>query len=219
MAEVVVTYECPLAGESHAVPGPEVRVLRVGDGGFVIACDCASEPLANVDESPHPTTDHLVNVYADDPSPAQWLVLEDAADGWYDTTAWASPDGYDGTHGQRRARFRERVRELADDRGGGDAGGGSPDPRDERVREVACPACDAAVGEKCQRPSGHRVREAHSDRVTAAVEAGHLPVAGDADPDEDGRPANRPRSTRGRNPDALAALGIRGWSRRQKADY
>jgi len=32
-----------------------------------------------------------VNIYAEDPSPAQWLTLEGAADGWYDTTAWDSP--------------------------------------------------------------------------------------------------------------------------------
>jgi len=70
-----------------------VRILKTGDGGFIVACGCGPESVDDAEESPHPITDHLVNIYAEDPSPAQWLTLEGAADGWYDTTAWDSPEG------------------------------------------------------------------------------------------------------------------------------
>jgi len=80
---------------AHDVPGPDVRILKTGDGGFIVACGCGPESVDDAEESPHPITDHLVNIYAEDPSPAQWLTLEGAADGWYDTTAWDSPEGFE----------------------------------------------------------------------------------------------------------------------------
>ncbi|WP_198668089.1 hypothetical protein [Saliphagus sp. LR7] len=41
------------------------------------------------------------------------------------------------------------------------------------VLAVECPDCGAAPGRKCQRPSGHRVRNPHADRVNAAYDAGY----------------------------------------------
>ena len=78
----VVTYECPIAGVEHAVPGPDVRIMMTGDAGFVIACDCSEESLDEADETPHPTVDHLVNVYGPDPSPEEWVewVLDSLTD-------------------------------------------------------------------------------------------------------------------------------------------
>jgi predicted RNA-binding Zn-ribbon protein involved in translation (DUF1610 family) len=160
--DVVVSYDCPAAGRTHAVPGEDVRVLRVGDGGFVIACDCSPEPLDVVDEPPHPSDDHFVNVYVDDPSPEEWLRLEEAADGWHDTTAWTSPDGYRGTNGQRRAQFRQKVESLVDDADGRDL---EPSEKQKQALEYDCPSCGAAAGRKCQRPSGHRVRTPHAART------------------------------------------------------
>lgn len=166
----VVTYECPLAGDEHAVPGPDVRIMKVGDGGFVIACDCSEEELDDADEEPHPTTDHLVNVYARDPSPEEWLVLEDAADGWCGTTRWHSPEDFDGTRGQRRVDFRKKIEEIADDNDENQRGGA--DERDKAARAVPCPHCDVGAGQKCQRPSGHTVRKSHADRVQTALDEG-----------------------------------------------
>jgi hypothetical protein len=111
-----------------------------------------------------------VNIYARDPSPAQWLTLEEAADGWYDTTAWDSPEGFEGVNGQRRARFREQIREIADTNDRNERGGAGE--RDRAARKVACPDCGAGTGTKCERPSGHSVRKSHAVRVEAAVEAG-----------------------------------------------
>ncbi|WP_066418884.1 zinc finger domain-containing protein [Halorubrum aethiopicum] len=170
MTDRVLTYECHVSDADHDVPGPDVRIMKIGDGGFIVACGCGPESLDDADESPHPITDHLVNIYAEDPSPTQWLTLEDAADGWYDTTAWNSPEGFEGTHGQRRARFREKITEIADTNDRNERGGASQ--RDRDARGVACPDCDAGVGTKCQRPSGHRVRKSHAERVEAAVDAG-----------------------------------------------
>jgi len=170
--EVVLTYECPLAGAEHHVPGPDVRIMKIGDGGFVVACDCAAEPLTAADEQPHPTRDHLVNIYADGPSPRQWLVLENAANGWYNTTAWDCPEDYEGTHGQRRANFRERIEEIADANDRSKRGGA--DETDVAARGVSCPDCGAGAGQKCQRPGGHRVRKSHRARKDAAREQGHL---------------------------------------------
>jgi len=146
-----------------------VRILKTGDGGFIVACGCGPESVDDAEESPHPITDHLVNIYAEDPSPAQWLTLEGAADGWYDTTAWDSPEGFEGVNGQRRARFREQIREIADTNDRNERGGATE--RDRR-RAGACPDCGAGAGAKCQRPSGHTVRKSHAERVEAAVEAG-----------------------------------------------
>ena len=167
--EPVLTYECHVTESVHAVPGPDARILKIGDGGFVVACSCGPEPLEDVDEPPHPSTDHLVNIYADDPTPEQWLRLDDAADGWSDTTAEETPDDdrYEGTHGQRREDFRSQVEEIADDYTPRAASN-----REKQVRNVECPSCGAGVSQKCQRPSGHRVRTPHTDRVDAAVDAG-----------------------------------------------
>lgn len=181
MTEPVVTYTCPLAGTEHSIPGPDTRLIRTGDGGFIVACDCAPEPLDETDSKPHPTTDHLVNIYADDPSPDEWLQLEAAADGWYATSAWASPDGYDGTNGQRRAQFRQQVEDLADNSSPTPA---EPTDRQKATRGVPCPSCDAGENQKCRRPSGHEVRIPHSDRITAAVEAGIISPADDTDQSE-----------------------------------
>ncbi|MFT4920822.1 MAG: hypothetical protein ACI8XM_000013 [Haloarculaceae archaeon] len=161
-SDAVVSYDCPAAGQTHTVPGEDIRVLRVGDGGFVIACACSDEGLDVVDEPPHPSVDHLVNVYADDPSPEEWLRLEAAADGWHDTTAWTSPDGYPGTNGQRRAQFREQVEALVDDVDGRDL---EPSKTQKQALEYDCPSCGATSGRKCQRPSGHRVRTPHAART------------------------------------------------------
>jgi len=168
--DVIVTYECPIEGNPHCVPGPNVRVMKVGDAGFVIACNCSAEPLSEADEKPHPTVDHLVNVYGDGPSPEEWLRLDNASEGWYGTTRFDSPDGYPGTNGRRRERFREKVKNIADRMPQDD-----PDKREKKqARKVECPACGANQGRKCQRPSGHRVQEPHADRVEAAKQAGYL---------------------------------------------
>lgn len=161
----VLVYACHVADAEHAVPGPDVRIMKTGDGGFVIACDCTEERLDDADEPPHPVAEnaHLVNVYADDPSPSQWLVLEDAADGWYDATMWdAAPEGFDGTLGKRRQELRDAIEQVADDNDRNSRGGA--DDLDRRARDVACPECGASVGVKCQRPSGHRVRKSHVAR-------------------------------------------------------
>jgi hypothetical protein len=172
--EPVAVYECP-HDQTHALPGPEVRLLKVGDGGFIAACACGPEPLSAVDEPPHESVDHLVNIYVDDPSPAQWLRLEDATQGWYDSSTWESPDGYAGTYGQRRARFRRRVEEIATTSDGRSL---EPSETGQRARSVACPKCGATEGRKCKRPSGHRVRTPHAARVDALE---------DADPDRPSR--------------------------------
>lgn len=164
MTELVLEYECHVSGEEHAVPGPDVRIMRIGDLGFVVGCNCA-EPLSDVDEEPHPTTDALVNIFADDPSPSQWLELEREADGWYNTNMWESPEGWDGTNGERRAEFREKMQKIADEDDGRDL---QPNEEDLQARKVDCPHCSAPRGQKCQRPSGHRIRKPHAERVEAA---------------------------------------------------
>jgi len=77
-----------------------------------------------------------------------------------------------GSRGERpaRARFRERVAEIADANDRNERGGATQ--RDRDARGVPCPDCGAGTGTKCQRPSGHSVRKSHADRVEAAVEAG-----------------------------------------------
>jgi hypothetical protein len=56
-------------------------------------------------------------------------------------------------------------------------------PRDPAL-DVPCPACHAATGRKCRRPSGHSCGhscEIHAERDRAAMEAGKLeacPMAG-----------------------------------------
>jgi predicted RNA-binding Zn-ribbon protein involved in translation (DUF1610 family) len=167
----IVTYECPLAGETHAVPSPDVRVLRVGDGGFVVACSCSDEPLEEADSKPHPTVDHFVNIYAEDPSPEEWVRLERIADGWHDTTAWNTPEDGDRTWGQRRAEFRDKVQSIVDEPNGRDV----ETKKDRLARKVECPNCGASPGTKCQRPSGHSVRISHSDRKELAKSEGVFP--------------------------------------------
>jgi len=168
MSDRVLTYECHVGDAAHDVPGPDVRILKTGDGGFIVACGCGPESVDDA-ESPHPITDHLVNIYAEDPSPAQWLTLEGAADGWYDTTAWDSPEG------SRRERpaarpIREQIREIADTNDRNERGGAT-EARSRRPRGGVSD-CGAGAGAKCQRPSGHTVRKSHAERVEAAVEAG-----------------------------------------------
>jgi hypothetical protein len=56
-------------------------------------------------------------------------------------------------------------------------------PRDPAL-EVPCPACHAAAGRKCRRPSGHPC-DIHAERDRAAMEAGKLeacPMAGSSQP-------------------------------------
>lgn len=180
--DTVLIYDCHVADAQHAVPGPDVRIMRIGDGGFVVACRCGPEDLVEADESPHPITDHLVNIYAQDPSPEQWLRLERNANGWYDTTRWDTPTdpAFDGTHGQRRANFREQIRELVDADDGRDL---EPSPEERHARGVACPNCGASKGRKCQRPGGHRVRKPHAARLNAAREAGVIDTGDAADSD------------------------------------
>lgn len=162
----IVSYECRVSGVKHPIPSADTRVMKIGDGGFVIACACSSEPLSETDTAPHPTDDHLVNVYGADPSPEDWLRLEALADGWFETTRWHSPDGWEGTHGQRRHDFSQQVESIADRDDGRSL---EPTPAQQRALEVACPDCGASAGRKCKRPSGHRVRTPHQDRVDDAA--------------------------------------------------
>jgi hypothetical protein len=56
-------------------------------------------------------------------------------------------------------------------------------PRDPAL-EVPCPACHAATGQRCRRPSGHPC-DIHAERDKAAMEAGKLercPMAGPPPP-------------------------------------
>lgn len=173
--ERVLEYDCHVSDESHAVPGPDVRIMKIGDGGFVVACNCGPEGLDEVEEPPHGVEDneHIVNIYVRDPSPRQWIVLEDAADGWYDTTRWhPAGDDYDGTNGQRRQELRDKIEDLADEKDENSRGGA--DDEDRAARDVECPECDANPGVKCQRPSGHRVRKSHARRKEKARDEGVL---------------------------------------------
>lgn len=171
----IVSYECKHRTQ-HRVPGDDVRVLKTGQAGFVLACDCAEEPLDETHEPPHPGDRHLANVYGKDPSPEEWLDLEEVADGWYDTDPWEPVDGKPGVWAQVRQRFREQVAEIADDRGGIDGG---ETEEDVRARDVECPNCSANPGVKCQRPSGHTVRKCHADRIELAKAEGVI----DGDPE------------------------------------
>ncbi|PCR88618.1 zinc finger domain-containing protein [Natrinema ejinorense] len=165
----IVTYECRLSGRTHTIPSDDVRVMKSGDGDFVVACACGDDSLAEADERPHPTPDQFVNIDANAPSPSEWLRLEDCANGWYAVDPWEPPEEYTGTRAQRRARVRERAKGLAD----GTSGpiDGEHDEQDEAARKVPCPYCGASAGRKCQRPSGHRVRSCHAERK-AALEGG-----------------------------------------------
>lgn len=163
----IVTYECG-HGARHAVPSADVRVLRVGDGGFVVACTCGPENLDEVASEPHESTDHFANVYAEAPSAEEWLRLESVADGWYGVEPWETPadEGMTGTHAHRRARFRKKVEAAANAADSFD--GERRDPENEAAKQVPCPECGADPGAPCRRPSGWSTPEAHADRRAAA---------------------------------------------------
>lgn len=162
--EPITEYDCKFDA-THALPGPDVRIMRSGDADFIVACDCSSESLDEVDEPPHPTDKHIGNVDGNAPTKRDWLRLDNAADGFYGVEPWASPEGYDGTHLSRRTRVRERVVELTDE---GGAGSFKPDEDAVEAREVPCPECDVDAGQVCKRPSGHSVRQSHQRRIEAA---------------------------------------------------
>jgi hypothetical protein len=180
----IVNFECPF-GTEHTVPGDDVRVLRHGESHFYIACDCSPVPLEFA-HHPHELIsrfcrqEHIlqfVNVEEDSylafvdgttPSPEQWLALEELAEGWYDDNPWRWLPEYNGTPETLREEMREQVREIADTNDKNSRGGASDE--DRQARAVSCPACGAEEGTKCQRPSGHDVRQSHSDRIQLAIE-------------------------------------------------
>jgi hypothetical protein len=176
----VCIFECQL-GERHRIPSPDIRVLKAGDGGFVVACDCSDEPLAKSHESPHESTDHFSNIYVEDPSPADWLRLEALADAWYDVEPWKPPEGYSGSRRTRRQRVREKMEAAADKQGQNTFNEQNVEEKHQRARDVACPKCDASIGTKCCRPSGHEVRTCHAARIERAREEGVL--ESDSSPD------------------------------------
>lgn len=178
--DAIVTYECG-HGARHAVPSADVRVLRVGDGGFVVACTCGPEALDEVSSEPHESTDHFANIYAEAPSPEEWLRLEAVADGWYDVNPWEPPaaEGVIGTHASRRERFRRKVEAHVDAANSFDAA--RSDSENEAAKRVPCPQCGADVGASCERPSGWDTPEAHADRKVAARREGLLDGDGDGD--------------------------------------
>ena len=182
-AEPIVTYTCQ-SGGTHPIPSENTRVLKSGDGGFIVACTCGGEPLEETDEQPHPTRDHLATIDANAPSPSEWLQLEHLADGWYAVDPWEPPEGYTGTRAQRRHQVTQRAKKLADN--APKPIDGEHDHRDKAAREVECPACNATAGRKCKRPSGHRVRKAHADRIDAAEAAGVIDADADTDTHADG---------------------------------
>jgi hypothetical protein len=171
----MANFECPF-GTEHTVPGDDVRVLRSGETNFIIACACSPVPLAAA-HKPHEyiwqflsvdENSHLGFVNGTTPSPEQWLALEELADGWYDDNPWQWLPEYNGTPETLREEMREQVREIADTNDKTSRGGASD--KDRQARAVSCPACGADEGTKCQRPSGHDVRQSHSDRIQLAIE-------------------------------------------------
>lgn len=172
----LITYDCA-HGTEHTIPSDDVRVLKIGQAGFVIACVCGDEPLEEAHEPPHPGDRHLMNVYHDDPDVDEWLVLDDLADDWYDTNPWEPVEGKPGVWAQVRQRARDRAEEMANDYGSTGGVDGGEDEIDRAAREVECPNCGASEGTKCQRPSGHSVRKCHNARVEAAIEAGVIDAA------------------------------------------
>jgi len=165
MTEPIPSYECPISGARHEIIGPETRILRHEDGGFVVACDCGPESIDDAHEPPHPEQDnHLANIYANDPEPAQWLRIESAADGWYGGTRWKPLPEKGCTFGEFFVELRERAKNYA-------PSDSQVERRSDAVRTVECPDCGASPGSECQRASGHRVRESHKARVEAATEA------------------------------------------------
>lgn len=165
-ASVIVRYTCGF-GTEHTIPGDDIRVLKVPDYGFVVACDCSSESLAEAHDPPHPTEGHLASIAGDAPTPEQWLALDDLSDGWYDTEPWIPLDEGKGKPFRRRQHCRDKISEDADH-------GVDETSEDIQARSVPCPNCGASEGSKCERPSGHTVRNSHADRVQAAREAGVL---------------------------------------------
>jgi hypothetical protein len=173
----IVVYECKLGGR-HAIPDPEVRLLKTGDGGFIAACDCSAEPLSETHESPHKSTDHMSNIYIGDPSPEEWLRLESHADTWYDVDPWEPPEGerFEGSRTTRRQQFKEKMGTIADEKAANTFNEDNVDRKHTLAREVECPVddCEASPGSKCKRPSGHTVPTCHADRVKAAREEGFI---------------------------------------------
>jgi len=192
-----------------------VRILKTGDGGFIVACGCGPESVDDAEESPHPITDHLVNIYAEDPSPAQWLTLEGAADGWYDTTAaWDSPEGFEGVNGQRRARFRGTdPRDCRHERPQRARWGDRARSRRPRGRvRIAAPALERSASGRRGIPFGNRTPSASRRplkpellQTTPGVRASRS------------RPS-RPISAGGRSADAVAARGRADGSRHVRRD-
>jgi hypothetical protein len=141
-----------------------------GATGFEVACTCGPEPLAEADEPPHDSVDHLASIHGTAPSPQEWLALENAREGWYDENPWRIVEGEGKTPLKLRGDIRDGMADLAADRDRRESGGA--DEADRRAREVACPFCGADAGRKCKRPSGHRVRKSHADRKAAVDTAG-----------------------------------------------
>jgi len=86
-ASHIVTYTCGHDAE-HTIPGDDVRVMAWGATGFEVACTCGPEPLVEADEPPHDSVDHIASVKGSDPSPEEWLALEDVRDGWFHENPW-----------------------------------------------------------------------------------------------------------------------------------
>jgi len=164
-AEQIITYTCG-HGAEHAIPSDEVRVMAWGATGFEVACYCGPEPLAGADEPPHDSVDHIASIKGLDPSPEEWLALENVRDGWYDENPWRLIKSRGKTPMEMRASVREGIEDIADDNDRNRRGGA--DETDTAARAVECPDCGAGEGEKCQRPSGHRVRRSHAGRKEAA---------------------------------------------------
>ena len=164
-ASHIVTYTCG-HGADHAIPSDDVRVMAWGATGFEVACTCGPEPLAEADEPPHDSVDHIASVKGAAPSPEEWLALEGVRDGWYDENPWRLVESEGKTPMELRAIIRDGIEDLADDNSRNSRGGA--DETDEAARAVPCPYCGASSGTKCERPSGHRVRRSHAARKDAA---------------------------------------------------
>ena len=165
--EQIITYTCG-HGAEHAIPSDEVRVMAWGATGFEVACCCGPEPLADANEEPHEDESllHVASIRGDAPSPAEWLALEDVRDGWFHENPWRLIKSRGKTPMEMRASVHEGIEGIADDNDRSRRGGA--DETDTAARGVECPDCGAGEGEKCQRPSGHRVRRSHAARKDAA---------------------------------------------------
>lgn len=160
-ASHIITYACG-HGAEHAIPSDDVRVMAWGATGFEVACTCGPEPLAEADEPPHDSVDHIASIEGAAPSPEEWLALETARDGWFHENPWRLVKSEGKTPMELRATIRDGMEDIADDNSRNSRGGA--DETDEAARAVPCPYCGATAGTKCQRPSGHRVRRSHAAR-------------------------------------------------------